>query len=636
MLARIRRDQSGNTLAMAAIAMIPLSAMIGSGMDMSRTYLVKARLQSACDAGALAARKTMDGASSLSGAPTTQGNNFFNNNFPAGTYGVTSTSFAMQLDSEKQVIGTASTTVPMSLMKMFGYDTMAVTVGCSARLDITNTDVMFVLDVTGSMACDPNGSDCDSDSNSKIAGLRQAVTDFYTTLSGAAPATAQIRYGFVPYSQDVNIAGLLQPSQLVNNWTYQSRVASFNTPSYVVSNVGAGAVTVETYGSLLTTTECDKYGINKSYPTLDGANWSTGTPPANTTSIVYSKKDWGATGTTTGTSRTCRRNRTDTITTYATKYRFTGWTYQPVSYDVSGFKGGSARTIATGNPPTSASNTFLVDAPQNVDIDDLPYLAGTTGSAYNSGNNTYYTTAASTYNGGTTNYSFDNCIEERDTVANSTFTYGSIPSNAYDLDIDTLPSNTATTWRPAFPGVVYTNTGGRPGYACPAAARKLQTMDLTGVTNYVNGLVATGSTWHDIGMAWGARLISPTGLYASENATAPNGQPISRNIVFMTDGDMNADENVYGTWGYEILDQRTSAGNFGQMDSRHNSRFVALCNAARAKNVRIWVIGFGNALNTQLTQCADPGQAFYASDTAALRAQFTAIATKIAKLRLSQ
>ena len=58
-LARLRRDKSGNTLAIAAAAFIPLVGIIGSGVDMSRLYIVKTRLQHACDAGALAGRKAM-------------------------------------------------------------------------------------------------------------------------------------------------------------------------------------------------------------------------------------------------------------------------------------------------------------------------------------------------------------------------------------------------------------------------------------------------------------------------------------------------------------------------------------------------------------------------------------------------
>jgi len=49
-LSRLARDSRGNTLAIVGAALIPLTAMIGSGVDMSRAYMAKTRLQSACDA----------------------------------------------------------------------------------------------------------------------------------------------------------------------------------------------------------------------------------------------------------------------------------------------------------------------------------------------------------------------------------------------------------------------------------------------------------------------------------------------------------------------------------------------------------------------------------------------------------
>ena len=58
-LARLTADNRGNTTAIMAAALIPLLAMIGSGLDMSRAYLVKSKLQAACDASSLAARRAM-------------------------------------------------------------------------------------------------------------------------------------------------------------------------------------------------------------------------------------------------------------------------------------------------------------------------------------------------------------------------------------------------------------------------------------------------------------------------------------------------------------------------------------------------------------------------------------------------
>ncbi len=50
-LMRLYHNQAGNTLAIVAAAMIPLMGMTGAAVDFSRTYLVKTRMQQACDVG---------------------------------------------------------------------------------------------------------------------------------------------------------------------------------------------------------------------------------------------------------------------------------------------------------------------------------------------------------------------------------------------------------------------------------------------------------------------------------------------------------------------------------------------------------------------------------------------------------
>ena len=62
LLRSLLRDRAGNTLAIVAAAIAPLLAMVGGGIDMGRSYLSESRLQSACDAGVLAARKKLGSA----------------------------------------------------------------------------------------------------------------------------------------------------------------------------------------------------------------------------------------------------------------------------------------------------------------------------------------------------------------------------------------------------------------------------------------------------------------------------------------------------------------------------------------------------------------------------------------------
>jgi hypothetical protein len=248
------------------------------------------------------------------------------------------------------------------------------------------------------------------------------------------------------------------------------------------------------------------------------------------------------------------------------------------------------------------------------------------------------------------NHTWTGCIEEPGTVL--TDNYNPIPTNAHDLNINLVPANEAQKWKPALSSVVWerrdasnnrttafadgTYTQSRPSWSCPRAARKLTEISRTDLQAYVNSLVATGQTYHDIGMLWGARFLSPRGLFAAENATAPNGDAISRHIVFMTDGaQVNSVEN-YSTHGVEWWDRRiTGDGNDSREFNRRASRLQAICRAAQQEGVTVWVVAFGTALTSNLTSCASPGRAFQANDSATLNARFQEIAQKIAALRLT-
>ena len=92
---------------------------------------------------------------------------------------------------------------------MFGFTTLPLDVTCDASLNFVNTDVMLVLDTTGSMDDDINGNSTSNDANRKITALRDAVMALYDELR---PIQTQLeanglrlRYGVVPYSTTVNV-----------------------------------------------------------------------------------------------------------------------------------------------------------------------------------------------------------------------------------------------------------------------------------------------------------------------------------------------------------------------------------------------------------------------------------------------
>ena len=170
-MSRLLKNEEGNIIAILAAAVIPVIGLVGGGVDMSRLYLTQSRLQGACDAGALSGRKTMGVGTwaANSGAANAQALRMFDQNFANGAYGSNNLVRSFT-ESGGNVVGTASTVVPMALMQVLGQESKVVSVRCQAELRIPNSDVMFVLDTTGSMGDPASGS-----TETKISGLRKAV-----------------------------------------------------------------------------------------------------------------------------------------------------------------------------------------------------------------------------------------------------------------------------------------------------------------------------------------------------------------------------------------------------------------------------------------------------------------------------
>lgn len=239
-LSRLRKDQGGNTLAIVGAAIVPLVVMIGGAVDGSRAYMVKARLQQACDAGVLAARKAV-GEGAFDANAVSRANSFFNNNFPDGFQGATATVFTPTSPNAGTTISaTATTTLPTVIMGLLSPDEddtaeqraskervqarsgrasdsnssflttqdISLSVSCEAKLEVPNSDITMVLDTTGSMS--QPISDGVGGTTTRIAALRAAMINFYTILSDAAAgSTTRVRYAFVPYSSAVNVGRIL-------------------------------------------------------------------------------------------------------------------------------------------------------------------------------------------------------------------------------------------------------------------------------------------------------------------------------------------------------------------------------------------------------------------------------------------
>lgn len=545
LMQRVLRSQGGNVALMSAFILVPVTLMIGSGIDFSRYYVIKSRMQLACDAGALAGRKAMGKTTFAAGAKA-EANKFFDANFISGSYGSTDLQ-RTYTETDGIVSGTASAKMDTSILQLADIQDLSINVKCNGKLDISNTDVMFVLDTTGSMDL------VDSGTASRMEGLRLAVKDFAQAMEDAKSSRTVIRYGFVPYASNVKVGHLLRREWVSDTNTIQSRE----------------------------------------------------------TIIKYNK--------------------------YGSYYTYN---YKPITYDLSALKGNN-------NGLASPGSTM-----------NLPV------GYYNS----YGPTMRSV--------SWNGCIEEAKTKYITNF--NNLPSNLYDLDINHIPTAADDTkWKMQVPGLVfgrgkqvtpspphsYNHSGkfitgneetsseyyspsdnGNYMATCINTARALQPMTKAEVGSYVDGLTPKGGTYHDIGMIWGGRLISPNGIFGSSN-TAAASAGLTRHIIFMTDGSTSPTDVTLTAYGIEPLDQR----RMGYWDLNNNrsaaitmadKRLQVVCNQIKNENITLWVVAFGtDVLNSAPTKsnlqtCASPGKYFEAADNATLRTHFIKIASQIAELRL--
>jgi len=625
---KLLRDQRGNAMMLTAAAIVPVIGIVGSAVDIGRGYMAQLRLQQACDAGVLAGRRAMAGGT-YGQTQQAEANKMFNFNYPTGMYGSTGINFSSQPLGTTAVSGQASATLPTIIMPMFGADDFALSVDCAARLEISSTDVMLVLDVTGSMDSHIADSDVSGATIAKIEALKNAAKLFMTTITSAERGDGRLRIGVVPYSGTVNVGAILQSSWIADTVTVPSRQpntaglwTTTSNPAGTTSNTQASnwsSYTSETINNT-TSANCTKSSeiisgttsTNVNGPTVSGDTRTTTT----TTSVPKTEYQYRNQSFTSSTKKCTRERRSRTYTENTVQTKTEKYTY---SY---------------------LDRTFAVSSAKNMTT-QLTFDTGTAGA-----------NQSAAWNG---------CIMERAT--NAFGPNASPPANTYDLDIDLVPTaDVNTKWRMFIPYFAYsrassTNTNsttnstsfgkqsenfGDTG-ACPVPVMKLTNMDNAGKTafnNKINDLKAQGFTYHDSGMAWGARLISPNGIFASENGDYL-GRPVGRHIIFMTDGKMDTPTSNYSHQGVEQVMQRIGANNNkDEAIARHTNRLSQLCASAKSKGIVVWVIGFGvdldDAANAKLAGCASSGKAYEAGTSAQLAGIFSQIAQQISRLRLSQ
>lgn len=189
-LRRLLRDERGATAVMLAVLLVPLLAFVGISVDTARGYFLKARLNQAIDAAALAGGRVF-----FETDRDQDVKNFFAANFPDGFMGATVTPLTINADPvEGSIEVTASATMDTTFMTLIGHSSITVSARTVVQRAERGMELVLVMDNTGSMS-----------TNNRIGNMRSAAHELVNILYGTKTSIPDFYVSIVPYAASVNV-----------------------------------------------------------------------------------------------------------------------------------------------------------------------------------------------------------------------------------------------------------------------------------------------------------------------------------------------------------------------------------------------------------------------------------------------
>ena len=187
------RNRRGNIALTTALAIVPLTMMLGMGIDIGNATRVKLSLQDATDEAAISLARQQ--ASIADTAISSTANTYVMNSFK-GTTSVTVTTATIDRNSITATLDTRAN-VPTFFSQVVGVSTIPVTAHAVAKGMLL--EISLVLDTSGSM------SQSAGSGGSKISALKTASTDFLDAMFGSQTTSTRVSVGIVPFAASVNV-----------------------------------------------------------------------------------------------------------------------------------------------------------------------------------------------------------------------------------------------------------------------------------------------------------------------------------------------------------------------------------------------------------------------------------------------
>lgn len=186
---RFLRDKAGNVVLLFGLSLVPILGFIGGSIDFAYSYRIRAHLQNALDAAALAAGREMGMTSSESSAEDIANDVLQANLGPDFPSGVTA-NFNI---ADGAVTATANINVDTFLLGAIGIDHFSVAVSSMINIAGGTFEVVMALDNSGSM------------SGSKIGDLKNAAKNLVNILFSSQLSSEHVTIGLVPFAATVKI-----------------------------------------------------------------------------------------------------------------------------------------------------------------------------------------------------------------------------------------------------------------------------------------------------------------------------------------------------------------------------------------------------------------------------------------------
>lgn len=218
-------DRRGAIAAVSAVVMVFVVGFAGLAIDLSRIWLLSARLKSATDAASLIAARTMT-STTTNGVTTTTTDvtatralfwaNFHQNGWSNAYLGATTEMPTIEAISETRIRVTATASINTTLFSIIARHTTPLSETTVAEREGGGLELAIVLDQTSSMLASATGY------TTKLAAAQAAVVTMLGQLYGGSDTARNLFVSVVPFARTINVgtgnSNFLNTANMPTEW----------------------------------------------------------------------------------------------------------------------------------------------------------------------------------------------------------------------------------------------------------------------------------------------------------------------------------------------------------------------------------------------------------------------------------